>query len=83
MRKKFVLVDDIIKAFDIFLIPESKLDYIFPFNQFYVSGFKQFRQDTNQFRGGLMLYINKNIPCSLLNEHRKFPDLELVVFELH
>ena len=30
-----------------------------------------------------MLYINENIPCRLLNEHPKFPDLELILFELH
>ena len=63
MRNKFVLVENIIKAFDIFLISESKLDCTFPLNQFYIAGFKQFRRDRNQFGGGLMLYINKNIPC--------------------
>ena len=30
-----------------------------------------------------MLYINENIPCRPLNEYPKFPDLELIVFELH
>ena len=30
-----------------------------------------------------MLYINENNPCKPLNEHPKFPDLELIVFELH
>ena len=30
-----------------------------------------------------MLYINENTPCRPLNEHPKFPDLELMVFELH
>ena len=30
-----------------------------------------------------MLYINDNIPCRPLNEHPKFSDLELLVFELH
>ena len=29
-----------------------------------------------------MLYINENILCRPLNEHLKFPDLELIVFEL-
>ena len=37
MRNKFVLVENIIKAFDIFLISESKLDCTFPFNRFYVA----------------------------------------------
>ena len=30
-----------------------------------------------------MLYINENISCRPLNEHPIFPDLELIVFELH
>ena len=58
MRNKFVLVDNIIKAFDIFLISESKLGCIFPFNQLYVAGFKQFRRDRSRCGSGLMLYIN-------------------------
>ena len=83
MRNKFVLVENIIKAFDIFLISESKLDCTFPFNQFYIAGFKQFRRDRNRFGGSLMLYINENIPCRPLKEYPTFPDLYLIVFELH
>ena len=83
MRNKFVLVENIIKAFDILLISESKLGWTFPFNQFYIAGFKQFRRDRNRFGGSLMLYINEIIPCRPLNEHPTFPDLELIVFELH
>ena len=56
MRNKFVLVENIIKAFDIFLISESKLDCTFPLNQFHIAGFKQFRRDRNRFGGGLMLH---------------------------
>ena len=83
MRKKFVLVENVIKAFDIFVILESELDCTFPLNQFYIAGFKQFRRDRNRFGGDLMLYINENIPCTPLNEHPKFPDVKLIVFELH
>ena len=83
MRIKFVLVENIIKAFDIFLIPESKLDCTFLLNQFHIAGFKQFRRDRNRFGGGLILYINENIPCRPLNEHTKFPNLEWIVSELH
>ena len=43
MRNKFVLVENFIKAFDIFLISESKLACTFRFNQFYVAVFKQLR----------------------------------------
>ena len=30
-----------------------------------------------------MLYINGNIPCRPSNQHPKFSDLELIVFDLH
>ena len=83
LRKKFVLVENVIKAFDIFVILESELDCTFPLNQFYIAAFKQFRRDRNRFGGDLMLYINENIPCTPLNEHPKFPDVKLIVFELH
>ena len=83
MRNKFVLVENIMIIIDIFLISEAKLNCTFPLNQFSVAGFKQFRRDRNRFGGGLMLYINDNIPCRPLNEHPKSPDLELIVFELH
>ena len=45
MRNKFVLVQNIVKAFDIFLISESKLDCTFTLNQFHNVGFKQIRRD--------------------------------------
>ena len=69
MRNKFVSVDNIIKAFDISLIPESMLDYTFLFNEFYVAGF---RQDWNRFGGSLMLFINGNFPCRSLNNILNF-----------
>ena len=62
---------------------ESKLEWAFLFNQPYVARLKQIKQDRNRFGGGLMLYINQNILCRSLNEHPKFPDLELKVLELH
>ena len=61
-RNKFVFVEDIIKLFDVFLVSESKLDYTFPSNQFRINGYKIFRLDRNRFGGGLILYINENIP---------------------
>ena len=82
-KNKFVLLENIIKAFDIFLISESKSDYTFPLNQFYIAGFKQIRRDRNRFGGDLILYINENIPCKPLNEQPEFPDPQLIVLELH
>ena len=83
IRNKFDTLDNIVKAFDIFLISESKLDNTFPINQFAIGGYKVFRRDRNRFGGGLILYINENIPCKPLSNHPMFSDLELMAFELH
>ena len=83
IRSKFDTLDEIVKAFDIFLISESKLDNTFPINQFSIRGNKVFRRDRNHFGGGLMLYVNKNIPCKPLTDHPVFYDLELMAVELH
>ena len=68
---------------NIFFISESKLDNTFPINQFSARGCKVFRRDGNCFGGGLILYVNENIPCKPLTDHPVFSDLELMAFELH
>ena len=52
-------------------------------NQFRIRGYKVFRRDLNCFGGGLMLYINENIPSRLLSDHPIFSDLELIAIEIH
>ena len=81
IRNKFDTLDEFVKAFDICLISESKLDNTFPINQLSIRGYKVFRRDRNRFGGGLMLYINENIPCKTLTDHPVFSDLELMVSE--
>ena len=80
IRNQFISAESIVKVFDFFLILESKLDSTFPMNQFHIFGFKVFRRDRNRFGGGLILYINENIPCRPLNDHPTFPNLELIGF---
>ena len=65
------------------MISESKLDNTIPFNRFHFAGFKQYRQDQNQFGGCFVLFVNENIPYRSFYDHPKFPDLELTAFELH
>ena len=82
IRNKFIFSEGIVKAFDSFLISESKLDSTFPMNQFHIFGFKVFRRDCNRFGGGLILYINENIPYRPLKDHPTFPNLELIAIEI-
>ena len=83
IRNKFDTLENIVKAFDIFLISESKLNNTFPINQFAIGGYKVFRRDRNYFAGGLIPYINKNIPRKPLSYHPIFSDLGLIAFQLH
>ena len=81
IRSKFILEESIVKALDLFLISESKLDSTFPMNQFHIFGFKIFRRDRNLFGGDLILYINEKIPCKPLNDHPTFSNLEVIATE--
>ena len=83
IKNKFILAESIVKTFDLFLISESKLDSTFPMNQFHIFGFKVFRRDRNRFGGGVILYINENIPCKPLSDHPSFSNLELLAIEIH
>ena len=77
-RSKVVFVEDFIKRFDLFLVSESKLDHTFPSNQFRINGYKIFRLDRNCFGGGLIQYINENIPCNHYKNTHIFQILNLL-----
>ena len=69
---------------DVLTIAESKLDGSFPDGMFLMSGYKKpLRLDVNDRSGGLLVYINDNIPskkvCSFM-----FPkDIQIISFELN
>ena len=64
IRNKFVFSQELIKrAFDIFLISETKIDDSFPNAQFKIEGFKSFRKDRDAFGGGLLFYVNEKLNC--------------------
>ena len=50
------MLDEILKAFDIFLISESKLDNTFLINQFSVRVYKVFIQDLSGLRWFYIIY---------------------------
>ena len=57
-RNKCGMLAEFIEDFNIFLIPESKLDNTFPNMQFHINGFKIFRCDRNRCGDGLILYAH-------------------------
>ena len=70
---------------DIFLISETKIDGTFPDAQFYFNGYsKPHRKDRKLGAGGgLLLYVNDNIPSRKLNEHTIPDDVEILCVEIN
>ena len=66
---------------DIYLLSETEIDENFPNQQFNISNYKTFRRDRNKHGGGLLFYINENIPCKLVNDQIIPSDIEMIMFE--
>ena len=61
LRNKFEYLEEIIKnMFDVFLVPECKLDLSFPDTQFQIVNYIMFRKDRNR-NGGSLLVSRKSI----------------------
>ena len=69
---------DIINSFSIFLISELKLDSSFPNLQFKINDYKIVRCDQNRYHGGLLLYVNEEIPCKILNQQTTSSSSEII-----
>ena len=80
---------DLVKGkLDILLISETKIDHSFPDAQFCCEGFtKPHRKDRNlgagMGGGGLLMYINENIPSRLLKEHIIPANIEIMCVEIN
>ena len=67
---------------DISLFSDTKLDETFPNQQFKISGYKMFRRDRNKYGGGIMFYVNENIPCKTVNVEGPPNDCVVTLIEL-
>ena len=68
LRDKFdSLVRMLHNNLDILLISKTKTDSSFPPAQFQIEGYTTYRLDGNAIGGGILLYIRKDIPSTLLN----------------
>ena len=54
----------------------------FPSKQFAIDNYKIFRRDTNCFGGGLMFYVNENIPCRKLSPEQNDSNFEIIFLEI-
>ena len=66
-------------SFCLFLISETKIDNSFPDAQFSCKGYsKAHRKDRTLGGGGLLVYVNENIPSRLLKEQVIPNDAEIM-----
>ena len=84
IRNKFEALEFLIKdKFDVFLASESKLDSSFPEAQFEIPSYRIFRQDRDKYGGGLMFYINQNIPCKKIETFQFTSSKEILTLEIN
>ena len=78
------IMDFVNENLDIFLISETKIDGTFPGGQFHRQGFSTpFRRDRSLGAGGLLLYINENIPSLGKNDNSTPSDIENICVEVN
>ena len=58
-----MLVEIIKGNIDIFVLTETKIDASFPFIQFDIDGYSQYRRDRKLDAGGIIIYIGDDIAC--------------------
>ena len=63
------------------MISETKVDKTFPNQQFKINGYKMLRKDRDRFGGGLMFYVNEQIPSKVLSLESIPMDTELILLE--
>ena len=82
---KFEGIMNLVKEnLDIFLISETKIDNSFPDAQFFCEGYsKPYRKDRCLGGGGLLMFVNDNIPSRILNAHVIPGDIEILCVEIN
>ena len=69
-------------TFDILIVNESKLDSGFPDNQFLIPGYRIVRKDRKKNGGGIIVYINEDIPFKVIESKQLPGNLEIPTFEI-
>ena len=82
LRNKIIAVEELMRdKVDICLFSETKLDETFPNQQFKIHGYKMYRRDRNKHGGGVLCYVNENIPCKMVNDEGAPDDCEIILIE--
>ena len=85
VRNKFFSIPHLIDSnIDIFTIAETKLDSSFPDSQFLMPGMrKPFRLDVTSRKGGLLVFVNNDIPCKYLRNFYLPRDIQAILIEIN
>ena len=66
------------------VITETKIDSSFPFTQFDINGYNQFRLDKSIDSGGIIIYIREDIPCrEIISKHTLSMNSEGIFLEIN
>ena len=65
------------------MITETKIDSSFPWKQFDIEGYTQYRYIRDCFGGGVIIYIRDDIPCRELKTHQISNHLEGIFLEVN
>ena len=72
------------KYVDILAISETKIDDSFPESQFVIDGYKKpYRLDISGKSGGLLVYVNKDIPSKQVLSYKLAEDMQVVPVEIN
>ena len=84
VRNKFPPLVNLIKGnIDIFVLTETKIDSSFPFIQFDIDGYTQYRLDRKIDAGGIIIYIRDDIPCREIKIQTHSFNMEGIFLELN
>ena len=83
MRNKFSSITELVKDnIDVLLISQTKIESSFPSEQFATANYKIFLFFLNCFRGGLMFYVNENIPHRELSPKQNDSNFAIIFLEI-
>ena len=84
VRNKSEALEFLIKdKLDVFLVSESKLDSSFPEAEFKIPGYRIFRQDRDEYGGGLIFFNNQNIPCKKIETFHFTSSIEILTLDIN
>ena len=82
VRNKFSsLQQTVLSKTDIFLLSETKIDDSSPNSQFLTEDLKIYRKYRTKTGGGLLLYVNGNLPGQIINSYKFKENSERILFE--